>query len=85
MTRPLRHLLLATLEDPYNPRSWSGTPYYMRLALEKHVEKVSVLGNLKPQRTLVNSALRVLWGGKPPRYPLFLTAAAQREHQNPVK
>lgn len=79
MTRPLRHLLLATLEDPYNPRSWSGTPYFMRLALEKQIEKVSVLGNIKPRRTLVNSALRVLLGGKPARYPLFLTAAAQRE------
>lgn len=79
MTRPLRHLLLATLEDPYNPRSWSGTPYNIRTALERQLEKVSVLGNLKPKRTLVNSALRVLCGGKPPRYPLFLTPAAQRE------
>jgi glycosyltransferase involved in cell wall biosynthesis len=79
LTRPLRHLLLATLEDPYNPRSWSGTPYNIRVALEKRLEKVSVLGNVKPKRTVVNSALRVLMGGKPPRYPLFLTAAAQRE------
>ena len=79
MTRPLRHLLLATLEDPYNPRSWSGTPFNMRTALERQLEKVSVLGSLKPKRTLVNSALRVLFGGTPPRYPLFLTPAAQRE------
>jgi len=79
MTRPLRHLLLATLEDPYNPRSWSGAPYNIRTSLERRIEKVSVLGNLKPKRTLVNSALRGLFGGKPPRYPLFLTPAAQRE------
>ncbi len=79
MTRKLRHLLLATLEDPFNPRSWSGTPFNMRVALEGKVDKVSVLANLKPKRTPVTAALRVLLGGKPPRYPLFLTAPAQRE------
>ena len=79
MSRRLRHLLLATLEDPFNPRSWSGTPYNMRVALEGKIDKVSVLANLKPKRTLVTAALRVLLGGKPPRYPLFLTAPAQRE------
>lgn len=79
MTRRLRHLLLATLEDPFNPRSWSGTPFNMRVALEAKIEKVSVLANLKPKRTLVTAALRALLGGRPPRYPLFLTAPAQRE------
>jgi glycosyltransferase involved in cell wall biosynthesis len=79
MTRKLEHLLLATLEDPYNPRSWSGTPFNMRVALEGKVKKVSILANLKPKRTLVTAGLRVLLGGKPPRYPLFLTAPAQRE------
>ncbi len=79
MSRKLRHLLLATLEDPFNPRSWSGTPFNIRVALEGKVEKVSVLANLKPKRTLVTAALRVLLGGKPPRYPLYLTAPAQRE------
>ncbi|HEY3658329.1 MAG TPA: glycosyltransferase family 4 protein [Steroidobacteraceae bacterium] len=79
MTQKLRHLLLATLEDPYNPRSWSGTPFNMRVALEGKIEKVSVLANLKPKRTLVTAALRALLGGKPARYPLFLTAPAQKE------
>jgi len=79
MTRKLRHLLLATLEDPFNPRSWSGTPFNMRVALEGKVERVSVLANLKPRRTLITAALRVLMGGNPPRFPLFLTAPAQRE------
>lgn len=79
MTRSLRHLLLVTLEDPYNPRSWSGTPFNMRVALEAQLEKVSVLANLKPKRTLLTSTLRVLLGGKPPRFPLFLTAPAQKE------
>ena len=79
MTRRLKHLLLATLEDPFNPRSWSGTPFNMRVALEAKVDKVSVLANLKPKRTFITAALRVLLGGNPPRYPLFLTAPAQRE------
>lgn len=79
MTRRLRHLLLATLEDPFDPRSWSGTPFNMRVALENKLEKVSVLANLKPKRTPVTAALRVFLGGKPPRYPLFLTAPAQKE------
>jgi glycosyltransferase involved in cell wall biosynthesis len=79
VSRKLRHLLLATLEDPFDPRSWSGTPFNMRIALEGKVDKVSVLANLKPKRTLVTAALRVLLGGKPPRYPLYLTAPAQRE------
>ena len=79
MTKRLQHLLLATLEDPYNPRSWSGTPYNMRVALEAKVDKLSVLSSLKPKRTPVDAGLRVLLGGKPPRYPLYLTAAAQRQ------
>ena len=79
MTRRLKHLLLATLEDPYNPRSWSGTPFNMRVALEAKVDRVSVLANLKPKRTVVTAALRVMLGGNPPRYPLFLTTPAQKE------
>jgi glycosyltransferase involved in cell wall biosynthesis len=51
----------------------------MRVALEGKIERVSVLANLKPKRTLVTAALRALLGGKPPRYPLFLTAPAQKE------
>jgi glycosyltransferase involved in cell wall biosynthesis len=78
VTRKLRHLLLATLEDPFNPRSWSGTPFNMRVALEKQIDQVSVLANLKPKRTLVTAGLRGLLGGNPPRYPLFLTAPAQK-------
>lgn len=79
MGKKLRHLLLATLEDPFNPASWSGTPYNMRLALERRLEKLSILGNIKPKRTLGNVALRALLGGKPPRYPLYLTGAAQKD------
>jgi glycosyltransferase involved in cell wall biosynthesis len=73
------HLLLVTLEDPYDPVSWSGTAYQMREALEARIERVSVLSNLKPKRTLINVALRAALGGKPPRYPLYLTKAAQKQ------
>jgi glycosyltransferase involved in cell wall biosynthesis len=73
------HLLIVTLEDPFNPVSWSGTAYNMRQALEERIERVSVLSNLKPKRTLINVALRSVLGGKPPRYPLYLTPAAQKQ------
>ena len=71
------HLLLVTLEDPYNPRSWSGTAYNMRVALEAKIERVSVLAKLKPKRTPIDVVLRAALRGSPPRYPLFLTKAAQ--------
>jgi glycosyltransferase involved in cell wall biosynthesis len=79
LQKRLRHLLLATLEDPYDPRSWSGTPYHIRLALQAKLERVSIIAKLKPKRTLTNAALRVVLGGSPPRYPLYLTPAAQRQ------
>src|SRR5579862_4202916 len=73
------HLLMVTLEDPFDPGSWSGTAYNMRQALEARIERVSVLSKLKPKRTLVNVALRAALGGNPPRYPLYLTKAAQKQ------
>ena len=73
MRSKLRHLLLVTLEDPYNPESWSGTPYAIRSTLERHVERVSVRGAMKPKRGLLSVILRKLLGGKPPRYPLWMT------------
>jgi glycosyltransferase involved in cell wall biosynthesis len=82
MGKKLKHLLLATLEDPHNPRSWSGIPYSMRIALEGRLEKLSILANLKPKRNPKDVILRVALGGKPPRYPLYLTAAAQKDFAN---
>lgn len=78
MPRKLKHLLLATLEDPYNPGSWSGIPFNMRVALEGSVEKLSILARMKPRRNPRDVALRIILGGKPSRYPLFLTAASQK-------
>ncbi len=77
MKKTLRHLLLVTLEDPYNPLSWSGTPYYMRLALEAKLERVSVLAKLKPRRSPIDVLLRAVLGHD--RYPLYLTKAAQKQ------
>lgn len=85
MSKYQGHLLLVTLEDPFDPASWSGTAYNMRLALEEKISHVSVLSNLKPKRTIVNAALRVLLGGKPPRYPLYLTKAAQKQFAREVE
>jgi len=51
----------------------------MRVALENEVDRLSILSNLKPKRGLIDAGLRILLGGKPPRYPLYLTAAAQRQ------
>jgi len=79
MGKKLSHLLLASLDNPYDPSSWSGTTYNLRLALEQRVERLSILANLKPRRNPPDVVLRILLGGKPPRYPLYLTAAAQRE------
>ena len=76
MRTELRHLLLLTLEDPHNPESWSGTPYAIREALEAQVERVSIRGSMKVKRTLINSVLRTVLGGTPPRYPLWMTDAA---------
>lgn len=77
MTKRLKHLLLATLEDPYDVRSWSGIPFNMRLALENKVDRLTVISRLKPKRTPVNVALRVALGAR--RWPLYLTAAAQAQ------
>ena len=78
--RKLRHVLLATLEDASNPRAWSGIPHSTRQSLAKHVEQISVVSIPKPKRTPLHSAARLLLGGSPPRYPLYLTVPAQREY-----
>jgi len=72
------HLLLATLEDPYDPKSWSGTAFHMRLALERNFTKVSVLGAQKPRRTLFHAILRLVLGKN--RYPLWMTSTALRAY-----
>ena len=72
------HLLFATLENPDDPKAWSGTPFHMVRALENNFEQVSVLGAQQPQRTLVDGALRLVLGAS--RYPLWMTHAALRAY-----
>lgn len=76
----MRHLLLVTVEDPYSPKSWSGTPYNMLKSLEKRFERVSVLSSQVPKRNLLGAALRFIFGRK--KYPLWMTRAALKAYAN---
>jgi glycosyltransferase involved in cell wall biosynthesis len=85
MSKPLKHLLMTTLEDAYHPGSWSGIVYSLRLALERKVERVSVFQPGRPKRTPLNVAKRLWYGGDPPRYPLSLTKAALKQTAKEVQ
>lgn len=75
--RPI-HLLLATVEDPHDPRSWSGTAFHLRQALEASFERVTVLSSPRPQRGLLNTVPRAVLGRQ--RYPLWITPTALRAY-----
>jgi glycosyltransferase involved in cell wall biosynthesis len=75
--KPL-HLLLATVEDPHDPASWSGTPFHMLHALQAQFGRVSVLSSPRPERSAGNAALRLLLGAN--RYPLWMTRHALRHY-----
>jgi glycosyltransferase involved in cell wall biosynthesis len=85
MERKLRHLLLTTVEEPFDPNSWSGTPFSLRCALEQRVERVTVFKPGPPMRNPVDVVKRVLHGGSPPRYPLWMTHAALRKTAREVQ
>jgi glycosyltransferase involved in cell wall biosynthesis len=76
--KKLRHLLLVSFEDPWNPLAWSGIPLHVRLAFEKKVEKLSILGALKPKRSAKDVLFHLMHGRHPIRYPVDLGATAQR-------
>lgn len=78
MARRLKHLMLATAEDPFDKKSWSGTPYRLREALERRVEKVTVFRPSPPSRNLKDVALRMIFGGA--KYPLWITQATFRNN-----
>ena len=80
MSRSLKHLLLTTIEDPSNLHSWSGIPYSLREALERIVERVTVCRPGPPSRNPVDVARRLWHGGKPPKYPLWMTDATLRNN-----
>jgi glycosyltransferase involved in cell wall biosynthesis len=78
MSRPLKHLLLATAEDPFDPKSWSGTPFALRAALERKVGRVSVFRPGSPSRNLPDVVRRIYYGGA--QYPLWVTKATLKKN-----
>lgn len=72
------HLLLATVEDPYNPKSWSGTAFHLRQALEASFDRVTVLSSPRPERSLMNTLPRAALGRE--RYPLWISPTALRAY-----
>jgi glycosyltransferase involved in cell wall biosynthesis len=85
MSKPLKHLLMTTLEDAYHRGAWSGIVYSLRSALERKVERLSVFQPGIPKRTPLNVAKRIWYGGEPPRYPLSLTKAALKQTAKEVR
>lgn len=83
MSRRLKHLMLATAEDPFDKKSWSGTPYRLREALERRVEKLTVFRPGPPSRNLKDVALRMMHGGA--KYPLWITQATFRNNARELK
>jgi len=73
MSRPLKHLLLATAEDPFDRKSWSGVPFGLRAGLERKVESLTVFQSSPPSRNLPDVFRRIYYGGA--QYPLWVTKA----------
>ncbi len=80
MSPRLKHLLLATVEDPYDRKSWSGIPFSLRTALERKVEQLSVFTPSRPSRNPLDVARRLWHGGTPPKYPLWMTPATLKKN-----
>jgi len=74
----MRHLLLATVENPHDPKAWSGTPFNMLKALERNFDQVTVVSSPVPKRNWFDSILRLILGRK--RYPLWMTTTALRAY-----
>ena len=79
MPTPLRHLMLATLEDTANPLAWSGSAMAVRGALACAVEQLTIVDNLPVKKHPAHALVRIAAGGKPARYPLWMTEPALRE------
>jgi len=74
----MRHILLATVENPHDPKSWSGTPYNILKALESKFDKVSVLSSPVPKKNVFDSLLRIVLGRS--KYPLWMTKYALKAY-----
>lgn len=81
----LEHLLLTTIEDPHNPKSWSGIPFSLREALERKVERLTVFKTGSTSRNLIDVAKKLWYGGKPPKYPLWMTSASLKKNARELK
>ncbi len=81
----LKHLLITTTEDPFNLKSWSGIPFSLREALERQVDRVTVFKPGPTSRNPLDVAKRFLYGGTPPKYPLWMTAASLRKNARELK
>jgi len=81
----LQHLLLVTLEDPTDPKSWSGIPYSLLTALQNRIPRVTVVAGpqLRPRRTPLTAALRFALGSQ--RYPLWMTDASLHHYADVVQ
>ncbi|SNT21022.1 Glycosyltransferase involved in cell wall bisynthesis [Granulicella rosea] len=85
MTSQLKHLLLTTVEDAFDPKSWSGIPYSLRAALERRVERLTVFRPGPPMRHPVEVAKRLILGGNPPKHPLWMTVPALKRTASEVR
>jgi glycosyltransferase involved in cell wall biosynthesis len=70
----MTHLLLATVENPHDPSSWSGTAFHLRQALEGSFDRVTVLSSPVPRKHPVDAAIRLMAGRA--RYPMWMTRHA---------
>ena len=74
----MRRILLVTVEKPYDPKSWSGTPYNILKVLESKFDKVTVLSSPVPKKNLFDSLLRIVLGRN--KYPLWMTKYALKAY-----
>lgn len=74
----VRHLLLVTVENPYDPKSWSGTPYNILRSLESKFDQVTVISSPVPKKNYFYSVLRLILGGN--KFPLWMTSTALKAY-----
>ena len=76
--------MLVTVENPFSVNSWSGTPFSLREALARKVERLTVFSPGRPSRNPVDVVKRLWHGGTPPKYPLWMTRATLKKNAREV-
>jgi glycosyltransferase involved in cell wall biosynthesis len=79
----MTHLLLVTVEDPWDVRSWSGIPCSLRAALERRLPKVTSFRPAGPRRTLAAALLRLFFGAR--RNPLWISNPTLRSNARQLR